>query len=151
MMRLDAIPRNKLKAGLAIVLAGLVVVGAAVALRNTFFRPTVPQDASKSYLTAAGLRALARSHHAAGTGPRRRALPIRAHKAPWQYCDTDIDLPSRPGMERVASATARGHVVVIALGGSRVKRWSRRPGDEVRCRRDRVAIIVLLIVLRWAL
>jgi virulence factor Mce-like protein len=40
MMRLEAIPRNKLKAGLAIVLAGLVVVGAAVAIRNTFFRPT---------------------------------------------------------------------------------------------------------------
>ena len=40
MMRLGAIPRNKLKAALAIVLAGLVVVGAAVAIRNTFFRPT---------------------------------------------------------------------------------------------------------------
>jgi phospholipid/cholesterol/gamma-HCH transport system substrate-binding protein len=40
MMRLDAVPRNRLKAGLAIVLAGLVVVGAAVAIRNTFFRPT---------------------------------------------------------------------------------------------------------------
>ena len=40
MMRLDAIPRNKLKAGLAIVLAGLVVIGAAIAIRNTFFRPT---------------------------------------------------------------------------------------------------------------
>jgi phospholipid/cholesterol/gamma-HCH transport system substrate-binding protein len=40
MMRLEAIPRNRLKAGLAIVLAGLVVVGAAVAIRNTFFRPT---------------------------------------------------------------------------------------------------------------
>jgi phospholipid/cholesterol/gamma-HCH transport system substrate-binding protein len=39
-MRLGAIPRNRLKAGLAIVLAGLVVVGAAVAIRNTFFRPT---------------------------------------------------------------------------------------------------------------
>ena len=40
MMRLDAIPRNRLKAGLAIALAGLVVVGAAIAIRNTFFRPT---------------------------------------------------------------------------------------------------------------
>jgi phospholipid/cholesterol/gamma-HCH transport system substrate-binding protein len=40
MMRLGAIPRNRLKAGLAILLAGLVVVGAAVAIRNTFFRPT---------------------------------------------------------------------------------------------------------------
>ena len=40
MMRLEAIPRNRLKAGLAIVLAGLVVVGAGVAIRNTFFRPT---------------------------------------------------------------------------------------------------------------
>jgi phospholipid/cholesterol/gamma-HCH transport system substrate-binding protein len=40
MMRLEAIPRNKLKAGLAIVLAGLVVFGTAVAVRNTFFRPT---------------------------------------------------------------------------------------------------------------
>jgi phospholipid/cholesterol/gamma-HCH transport system substrate-binding protein len=40
MMRLEAIPRNRLKAGLAIVLAGLVVFGAAFAIRNTFFRPT---------------------------------------------------------------------------------------------------------------
>jgi phospholipid/cholesterol/gamma-HCH transport system substrate-binding protein len=40
MMRLAAIPRNKLKAGLAIVLAGLVIFGAPVAIRNTFFRPT---------------------------------------------------------------------------------------------------------------
>ena len=40
MMRLESIPRNRLKAGLAVVLAGLVVVGAAVAIRNTFFRPT---------------------------------------------------------------------------------------------------------------
>jgi phospholipid/cholesterol/gamma-HCH transport system substrate-binding protein len=40
MMRLEAIPRNKLKAGLAIALAGLVVFGTAVAVRNTFFRPT---------------------------------------------------------------------------------------------------------------
>jgi len=40
MMRLDAVPRNRLKAGLAIVLAGLIVVGAAIAIRNTFFRPT---------------------------------------------------------------------------------------------------------------
>ena len=37
---LEAIPRNRLKVGLAIVLAGLVVVGAAIAVRNTFFRPT---------------------------------------------------------------------------------------------------------------
>jgi virulence factor Mce-like protein len=40
MMRLPAIPRNKLKTGLAIVLAGLVVVGTAIAVRNTLFRPT---------------------------------------------------------------------------------------------------------------
>ncbi|HTX98256.1 MAG TPA: MCE family protein [Mycobacterium sp.] len=40
MMRLEAVPRNKVKAGLAILLAGLIVVGAAVAIRNTFFRPT---------------------------------------------------------------------------------------------------------------
>jgi phospholipid/cholesterol/gamma-HCH transport system substrate-binding protein len=40
MMRLEAIPRNRLKAGLAIVLAALVIVGAAIAIRNTFFRPT---------------------------------------------------------------------------------------------------------------
>ena len=40
MMRLEAIPRNKLKAGLAIVLAGLVVFGTAVVIRNTFIRPT---------------------------------------------------------------------------------------------------------------
>jgi phospholipid/cholesterol/gamma-HCH transport system substrate-binding protein len=40
MMRLAAIPRNKLKVGLAIALAGLVVFGTAVAVRNTFFRPT---------------------------------------------------------------------------------------------------------------
>jgi phospholipid/cholesterol/gamma-HCH transport system substrate-binding protein len=40
MMGLEAIPRNRLKAGVAIVLAGLVVFGAAVAVRNTFFRPT---------------------------------------------------------------------------------------------------------------
>jgi phospholipid/cholesterol/gamma-HCH transport system substrate-binding protein len=37
---LEAAPRNKLKVGLAIVLAGLVVVGTAIAVRNTFFRPT---------------------------------------------------------------------------------------------------------------
>ena len=37
---LEAVPRNKLKVGLAIVLAGLVVVGTAIAVRNTFFRPT---------------------------------------------------------------------------------------------------------------
>jgi virulence factor Mce-like protein len=40
MMRLQAVPRSKLKAGLAIVLAVLVVVGAAIAVRNTFFRAT---------------------------------------------------------------------------------------------------------------
>ena len=40
MMRLEAVPRSKLKTGLAIVLAGLVVFGTAVAIRNTFFRPT---------------------------------------------------------------------------------------------------------------
>lgn len=40
MMRLEAIPRNKLKGGLAIVLAGLIVVGTGIAIRNTFFRPT---------------------------------------------------------------------------------------------------------------
>ncbi|MGO8772461.1 MAG: MCE family protein [Mycobacterium sp.] len=39
MMRLEAIPRKRLKAGLAIVLAALVVFGTAVAIRNTFFRP----------------------------------------------------------------------------------------------------------------
>jgi len=40
MMRFPAIPRTRLKAGLAVVLAGLVLLGAAVAVRNTFFRPT---------------------------------------------------------------------------------------------------------------
>ena len=40
MMRLAAIPRNKLKVGLTIVLTGLIVLGTAVAIRNTFFRPT---------------------------------------------------------------------------------------------------------------
>ena len=40
MMRLEAIPRRRLKVGLAIALAGLLVVGAAIAIRNTFFRPT---------------------------------------------------------------------------------------------------------------
>ena len=40
MMRLGAIPRNKLKAGLAILLAALVVFGVAVGIRNIFFRPT---------------------------------------------------------------------------------------------------------------
>lgn len=40
MMRLQAIPRGKLKIGLAIVLAGLLLVGTAIAIRNTFFRPT---------------------------------------------------------------------------------------------------------------
>jgi virulence factor Mce-like protein len=40
MMRLPAIPRTRLKVGLAVVLAGLVVIGAAVAIRNTLFRPT---------------------------------------------------------------------------------------------------------------
>jgi phospholipid/cholesterol/gamma-HCH transport system substrate-binding protein len=39
MTRLETVPRNRLKKGLAIVLAGLVVFGAAVAIRNTFFRP----------------------------------------------------------------------------------------------------------------
>jgi phospholipid/cholesterol/gamma-HCH transport system substrate-binding protein len=40
MNRLNAIPRSKLKLGLAIVLALLLVIGAGVAIRNTFFRPT---------------------------------------------------------------------------------------------------------------
>jgi phospholipid/cholesterol/gamma-HCH transport system substrate-binding protein len=40
MMRLGVIPGNKLKVGLATLLAGLVVFGTAVAIRNTFFRPT---------------------------------------------------------------------------------------------------------------
>jgi virulence factor Mce-like protein len=40
MMRLGAIGRNRLKVGLAIVLVGLVVLGTAIAIRNTFFRPT---------------------------------------------------------------------------------------------------------------
>jgi phospholipid/cholesterol/gamma-HCH transport system substrate-binding protein len=40
MMRLHAIPRSKLKVGLAIALAGLVVFGTGVAIRNTFFRAT---------------------------------------------------------------------------------------------------------------
>ncbi|WP_156738274.1 MCE family protein [Mycobacterium sp. E2699] len=40
MTGLGAIPRNKLKVGLAIALAGILVVGAAIATRNTFFRPT---------------------------------------------------------------------------------------------------------------
>ncbi len=40
MTRLAAIPRNKLKTGLAIVLAALVVFGVAVGIRNIFFRPT---------------------------------------------------------------------------------------------------------------
>jgi virulence factor Mce-like protein len=39
MMRIPAIPRNRLKAGLAVLLAGLVVFGTVVAVRNTFFRP----------------------------------------------------------------------------------------------------------------
>ena len=52
MMRLEAIPRNRLKAGLAIVLAGLVVVGAAVAIRNTFFRPTT---ITADFPTASGI------------------------------------------------------------------------------------------------
>ncbi len=39
-MRIDAIPRNKLKAGLAVLLAALVVFGVAVGIRNIFFRPT---------------------------------------------------------------------------------------------------------------
>lgn len=40
MNRLQAIPRGRFKAGLAIVLAVLVVVGAGIAVRNTFFRAT---------------------------------------------------------------------------------------------------------------
>jgi len=40
MMRLPAIPRTRLKAGLAVVLAALVVFGVAVAIRAAFFRPT---------------------------------------------------------------------------------------------------------------
>jgi phospholipid/cholesterol/gamma-HCH transport system substrate-binding protein len=36
---LEAVPRSKLKVGLAIVMAGLVVFGTVVAVRNTFFRP----------------------------------------------------------------------------------------------------------------
>jgi phospholipid/cholesterol/gamma-HCH transport system substrate-binding protein len=40
MMRLEVIPPNKLKAPLAMVLAALIVFGTAVAIRNTFFRPT---------------------------------------------------------------------------------------------------------------
>ncbi|WP_156748445.1 MCE family protein, partial [Mycobacterium sp. E3198] len=40
MTGLGSIPRNKLKVGLAIALAGLLVIGAAIAIRNTFFRPT---------------------------------------------------------------------------------------------------------------
>ena len=40
MMRLPAIPRTRLKAGLAVVLAALVVLGVAVAIRAAFFRPT---------------------------------------------------------------------------------------------------------------
>ncbi|BBX63415.1 mammalian cell entry protein [Mycobacterium saskatchewanense] len=39
MTRLQAMPRGKLKVGLAIVLVGLLVVGTAVAIRNAFFRP----------------------------------------------------------------------------------------------------------------
>ncbi len=40
MTGLGEIPRGTLKVGLAITLAGLVVVGTAVAIRNTFFRAT---------------------------------------------------------------------------------------------------------------
>jgi len=40
MTRLEAIPRKRLKIGLAIALGALVVLGTAIALRNTFFRPT---------------------------------------------------------------------------------------------------------------
>lgn len=40
MKGLKAIPRGKLKAGLAVLLVGLIVVGTAVAVRNTFLRPT---------------------------------------------------------------------------------------------------------------
>ncbi|OBI98122.1 mammalian cell entry protein [Mycobacterium alsense] len=40
MTRLQAIPRGKLKVCLVIALAGLLVLGTAVAIRNTFFRPT---------------------------------------------------------------------------------------------------------------
>jgi phospholipid/cholesterol/gamma-HCH transport system substrate-binding protein len=40
MMGLEKIPRNKLKTGLAILLAALVVFGVAVGIRNVFFRPT---------------------------------------------------------------------------------------------------------------
>jgi phospholipid/cholesterol/gamma-HCH transport system substrate-binding protein len=40
MMRLQAIPRSKVKVGLAIVLVALVVVGTIIAVRNTFFRAT---------------------------------------------------------------------------------------------------------------
>ncbi|MEY8014607.1 MCE family protein [Mycobacterium servetii] len=38
-MRLGAIPRHRFRTVLAVALAGLLVVGAAVAMRNTFFRP----------------------------------------------------------------------------------------------------------------
>jgi virulence factor Mce-like protein len=41
MMGLGAVARSgKFKVGLAIVLAGLIVVGTGIAIRNTFFRPT---------------------------------------------------------------------------------------------------------------
>ncbi len=40
MTRLREIPRGKLKIGLAIILAGLVIVGTAIAIRTTFFRAT---------------------------------------------------------------------------------------------------------------
>lgn len=40
MMRLEVIPRDKLRTALAMVLAGLIVFGAAVAIRNSFLRPT---------------------------------------------------------------------------------------------------------------
>jgi phospholipid/cholesterol/gamma-HCH transport system substrate-binding protein len=39
MSRLNAVPRDKMKIGLAILLAGVFVIGAGVAIRNTFFKP----------------------------------------------------------------------------------------------------------------
>jgi phospholipid/cholesterol/gamma-HCH transport system substrate-binding protein len=40
MNRLDAIPRSRLKAGLAVLLVGLLLVGAGIVIRNIFFKPT---------------------------------------------------------------------------------------------------------------
>lgn len=40
MTRLAALPRHTLRTGLAFVMAGLLVIGGAVAIRDTFFRPT---------------------------------------------------------------------------------------------------------------